>query len=111
MRSAAPTCAATLAALLASCGGGAEQGTSASGGAPDAEGGEPWFVEEARARGLVFEHRSGQGEGYLYPEIVCGGGALLDMEGDGDLDEWVVESRFLGQEADRRTKTSPRAPE
>ena len=31
-----------------------------------------WFVEEARARGLVFEQRSGHDEKFWMPEIPCG---------------------------------------
>lgn len=31
-------------------------------------------------------------EQYLFPEIVCGGVALFDMEGDGDLDCYLVQA-------------------
>ena len=51
----------------------------------------PWFVEEAASRGIVFNHRSGYSEHPLLPEIVGGGAALLDVDGDGDLDAYLVQ--------------------
>ena len=65
------------------------------GSAPDAD---PWFAEEARERGLSFEHRSGFTRGQdqlpLLPEIVGGGAALADVDGDGDLDAYLVQSGY-----------------
>ena len=51
-----------------------------------------WFVEEAGARGLEFEHRSGFDGRFLFPEIMGGGVALADIDGDGDLDAYLVQS-------------------
>lgn len=63
---------------------------SASGEGPRA--GAPWFSEEARARGLVFRHVSGHGKRFLFPEIMCGGAGLLDIDADGDLDAYLVQA-------------------
>jgi hypothetical protein len=54
--------------------------------------GPPWFEEIARSRGIDFVHRSGHQARYLLPEIMGGGAALFDMDGDGDLDVLLVQS-------------------
>jgi hypothetical protein len=79
-----------LALFAAGCGGSSGEGSPAP-ASPDSAA-APWFSEEAAQRGLVFRHTTGRGERYLYPEIVCGGGALFDMDGDGDLDAYLVQS-------------------
>lgn len=55
----------------------------------------PWFAEEAGLRGIDFEHRSGLSERPMLPEIVGGGVALADFDGDGDLDIYLVQSGEL----------------
>jgi hypothetical protein len=64
-------------------------------GAPAAATGPPWFEEQATERGLVFEHRSGHEGRHWMPEIMGGGGALLDADGDGDLDAYLVQGGSL----------------
>lgn len=61
---------------------------------PEAQG-TPWFVEEAGARGLAFTHRSGHASEFWMPEIMAGGAALFDLEDDGDLDVYLVQSGGL----------------
>ena len=81
--------------------------------APDDNAGgepaEPWFVDEARERGLDFTHRSGYVPGALplLPEIVGGGAALVDVDGDGDLDAYLVQAgwRLDGSDADAPSDT------
>jgi hypothetical protein len=50
------------------------------------------LVDEAALRGLDFEHRSGHLDRPLLPEIIGGGAALVDVDGDGDLDAYLVQS-------------------
>ncbi len=52
----------------------------------------PWFEEEAAASGLDFVHDSGHRDLFLMPEVVSGGAALFDADGDGDLDAYLVQS-------------------
>lgn len=59
-------------------------------------GAEPWFEEIAERSGLRFVHRSGHRDRYLLPEIMGGGAALFDMDEDGDLDAYLVQSGSIG---------------
>ena len=52
---------------------------------------KPWFENEASERGFDFNYESGFNGTPMYPEIFGGGVALLDVEGDGDLDMYVVQ--------------------
>ena len=54
-----------------------------------------WFSEEAESRGLTFSHVSGATGEFELPEITGGGVALLDVENDGDLDVYFIQSGFL----------------
>ena len=77
-----------LAVAVWACGeadGGAEPSTAAP--SPT-----PIFVERAAEAGLDFVHRNGATGEYNYPELLVGGGALLDIDDDGLLDIYLVQS-------------------
>jgi len=56
-----------------------------------------WFTDEASRWGVDFVHQSGADGRYLLPEIMAGGVALLDVDGDGDLDLYLVQSGVLDE--------------
>ncbi|NIS30795.1 MAG: CRTAC1 family protein, partial [Actinobacteria bacterium] len=56
---------------------------------------EAWFREAASAAGLDFRHVSGHAGPFWLPEVIGGGVCLLDADGDGDLDVYLVQSGSL----------------
>ncbi len=96
--SARPT-ALVLALTLASCGSGASGSDGGAATPAPGQAGEAWFVESARERGLDFRHTNGHAEEFWTPEIMGGGGALFDMDADGDLDAYLVQSGSLQEGA------------
>ena len=83
-------CAATV--LAAGCGE-----DSAAPPAPEESraSAAPIFEDMAAATGLVFEHSSGASGRFYMPEIMGSGIALLDYDGDDDLDVFVLQGKPL----------------
>jgi hypothetical protein len=68
-----------------------DPGGSATSGAAVTAPVAPWFVEAAAARGLKFLHRNGGGGEKHFPEIMSGGIAVLDYDGDGARDLFFAQ--------------------
>src|SRR5437867_1309230 len=64
-----------------------------------AEAGQPWFEDIAERAGIHFEHHSGHRDKFYLPEIMGGGAALFDMDNDGLLDVYFVQSGSLSSPA------------
>ncbi len=55
----------------------------------------PLFREVAAQTGLSFQHFTGSSGEYYIPEILGAGGALVDYDGDGDLDVLLLQGLML----------------
>jgi hypothetical protein len=66
----------------------------------------PLFAETAGAAGLTFTHDNGARGQFYLPEIMGAGVALLDYDGDGDLDVFLVQGAPLGPGAATPRRTS-----
>jgi hypothetical protein len=85
-----------LGALCTACTRAGEEASAALVHSGAADG--PWFVECARESGLDFVYRSGHREAFYMPEIMGGGAGLFDLEGDGDLDVYLVQGGSVAEE-------------
>ena len=83
-----------ICAALASCGRDAPKDEPRAAAADP-----PWFEEVSHRAGVDFVHRSGHAGRFFLPEIMGGGVALFDMDGDGDLDLYLVQSGSLRDRA------------
>jgi hypothetical protein len=57
--------------------------------------GAVWFVEASRDAGIDFRHQRADEVRYWLPEIMSGGAAWLDYDGDGDQDLYLVQGGSL----------------
>src|SRR5262245_14929805 len=82
----------------------------AIGSLPALAGSTELFEEVARASGLDFVHFNGMSGRYYFPEVMGAGGALVDVDDDGDLDVFLVQGAMLGPGLEPKDAVFPPAP-
>ena len=82
----------------------------ALGGLALGAGSPPLFRDVADESGLRFRHFTGSTGEYFMPEIMGSGGALLDYDGDGDLDVYLVQGTTLDSGKPPSKSPFPPAP-
>jgi hypothetical protein len=71
---------------------------------------QPWFTDRARESGLDFVHFNGMTGRFYFPEVIPPGVALVDFDGDADLDVFVPQGQMLGTHPATEALSPPQAP-
>ena len=85
-------------------------GGGSEGDAAAEPGGEIRFTDRAREVGIDFEHFNGMSGEFYFSEMMGPGAALFDMDGDGDLDAYLVQGQMLGAGRTLDDALTPPAP-